>query len=100
MTDTSLFSFALGIWGTTGIIVLIALTSTLLYYYRDSRMGNFRWHIRNMRLKQLSALACMFFFAMAASYAVIRDAWAILYVIFAFKTGTWWIRCAISQRAQ
>ena len=100
MNDTFVFSLALGILGTVGIIVLIMLTSMLLYYYRDSRMGNFRWHLRNVRLKQLSALSCMFFFAMAASYAVIHEAWAILYIIFAFKTGTWWLRCAMSQRTQ
>ena len=99
MTNTSVFSLVLGILGTVGIIVFIILTSMILYYYRDSWMGNFRWHIRNIRLKQLSALSCMFFFAMAASYGVIHEAWAILYVIFAFKTGTWWLRCAMSQRA-
>ncbi len=99
MTDTSIFSLTLGVLGTIGIVALLTLTSIILYYYRGSRMGSFRWHLRNVRLKQLSALSCMFFFAMAASYGVIHEAWAILYVIFAFKTGTWWLRCAVSQRA-
>ncbi len=99
MTDTSIFSLALGILGTVGIIVLLTLTGMILYFYRGSRMGSFRWHLRNARLKQLSALSCMFFFAMAASYTVIHEAWAILYIIFAFKTGTWWLRYAVSQRA-
>ncbi len=100
MTDTSIFSLALGVLGTVGIIALLTLTGIILYFYRGSRMGSFRWHLRNTRLKQLSALSCMFFFAMAASYGVIHEAWAILYIIFAFKTGTWWLRCAVSQRAQ
>lgn len=98
MTDTSIFSLILGILGPIGIIALLALTGMILYFYRGSRMGSFRWHARNVRLKHLAALACMFFFAMAASYGVIHEAWAILYVIFAFKTGTWWLRCAVSQR--
>lgn len=99
MTDTSIFSLALGVLGAVGIVVLLTLTSMIFYFYRGSRMGSFRWHLRNLRLKQLSALSCMFFIAMTASYAVIHDAWAILYVIFAFKTGTWWLRYAVSQRA-
>ena len=99
MTDTSIFSLALGVLGAVGIVVLLTLTAIILYSYRGIRMGSFRWHLRNLRLKQLAALSCMFFFAMAASYAVIHDAWAILYVILAFKTGTWWLRYAVSQRA-
>jgi len=98
MTDTSIFSLVLGILGIIGIIALLTLTSMILYFYRSSRMGSFRWHLRNVRLKQLSALACMFFFAMAASYGLIHEAWAVLYIIFAFKTGTWWLRCVVSQR--
>ncbi len=99
MTDTSIFSIILGVVGIAGIVALLTLTGITLYTYRGSRIGSFRWHLRNVRLKQLSALACMFFLAMAASYGVIRDAWTILYVIFAFNTGTWWFRFAISQRA-
>ena len=99
MTDTSIFSLALGVLGAVGIVVLLTLAGIILYLYHGSRMGSFRWHLRNVRLKQLSALACMFFIAMTASYAVIHDAWAILYIIFAFKTGTWWLRYAVSQRA-
>jgi len=99
MIDTSIFSLILGILGGGGIITLLTLAGMTLYYYRDSRLGSFRWHIRNVRLKQLSALACMFFLAMAASYGVLHDVWAILYIIFAFKTGTWWLRCAMIQRA-
>lgn len=98
MADTSIFSLVLGILGAVGITVLLTLTGMILYFYRDSRMGNFRWHLRNVRLKQLSALSCMFFFAMAASYGVLHEVWAVLYLIFAFKTGTWWLRCAVSQR--
>ena len=85
MTDTSIFSLALGVLGSVGIVVLLTLTGMILYSYRGIRMGSFRWHLRNVRLKQLSALSCMFFFAMTASYAVIHDAWAILYIIFRFQ---------------
>ena len=99
MVDTSIFSLTLGIMGVTGIVTLLTFTAITIYLYRGSRMGSFRWHLRNIRLKQLSALACLFFLAMAASYGVIRDAWTILYIIFAFNTGTWWFRFAISQRA-
>ncbi|GAC1650625.1 MAG: hypothetical protein NVS4B12_20590 [Ktedonobacteraceae bacterium] len=98
MTDTSIFSLVLGVLGPIGIMALLAFTCMILYFYRGGRMGSFRWHLRNLRLKQLSAVACMFFFAMAASYGIIHEAWAVLYVIFAFKTGTWWLRCAVSQR--
>ncbi len=98
MEDTSIFSLILGILGAVGIITLLTLASMVFYFYRSSRMGSFRWHLRNMRLKQLSALACMFFLAMTASYGIIHDAWALLYIIFAFKSGTWWLRCAVSQR--
>ncbi|GAC1389103.1 MAG: hypothetical protein NVS4B11_15840 [Ktedonobacteraceae bacterium] len=98
MANTAIFSFVLGILGAVGIIVLLTLTGIMLYFYSGSRMGSFRWHARNVRLKQLSALACMFFLAMAASYGVIHEAWTLLYIIFAFKTGTWWLRCAVSQR--
>ncbi|GAC1430558.1 MAG: hypothetical protein PVS3B3_10660 [Ktedonobacteraceae bacterium] len=99
MADTSIFSLALGVLGAVGMVALLTLTTMIFYFYRGSRMGSFRWHLRNVRLKQLSALSCMFFFAMAASYGVIHEAWAILYIIFAFKTGTWWLRCAVNARA-
>ncbi len=99
MIDTSIFSLILGILGAIGIVTLLTLTGMTFYCYRGNRMGSFRWHSRNVRLKQLSALACLFFLAMAASYGVLHDVWAILYIIFAFKTGTWWLRCAMSQRA-
>jgi hypothetical protein len=36
---------------------------------------------------------------MAASYGLLLEAWAWLYLIAAVKTGTWWFRCAISRRA-
>jgi hypothetical protein len=85
------------ILGITGTLVLLIATSFVMWLYRGSRIGSFPWHMRNWRLKQLAALACLFFLAMAASYAVLQDAWAWLYVIGACKAGTWWLRRAISQ---
>ncbi len=98
MIDTFVFLFVLGVLGLVGILTLLTLTGMVLYTYRECRVGSFRWHLRNIRLKQLSALACMFFIAMTASYGVLHEAWAILYIILAFKTGTWWARYAVSQR--
>jgi positive regulator of sigma E activity len=62
-------------------------------------MGSFRWHLKNARLKDLSALATLFCFAMAASYAVLQESWSILYVILAVKVGTWWLRFVMSERS-
>jgi len=90
----SLYLNALGITGTT---VLLIATGFVTWYYRGSRIGSFRWRWRNWRLKQLSALACLFFLAMAASFGVLNEAWAWLYIIGAFRAGTWWLRRAISQ---
>jgi hypothetical protein len=92
----SLFLINLGIVGTATLIIL---TGTTIWNYRGSPMRSFRWHMRNIRLKQLSAVACLFFLAMSASYALLQDIWGIVYLIAALKTGTWWLRMAISQRA-
>lgn len=85
--------------GITGVLTFLALTAFVLWYYRDSQAGSFRWHWRNARLKQLAALASLFFLAMAASYAVLQQAWGFIYLIVAVKTGTWWLRLLLSQRA-
>lgn len=98
MLNTTIFLLVLGVLGVVGIVALLTLMGITFYSYRGSRMGSFRWHLRNMHLKQLSAIACMFFMAMAASYGVIHKSWALLYIILAFKTGTWWARYAVSQR--
>jgi hypothetical protein len=34
---------------------------------------------------------------LAASFGVLNEAWAWLYIIGAFRAGTWWLRRAISQ---
>ncbi len=86
----------LGIFGTA---VLLLATALVTWYYRDSRIQSYNWHLRNWRLKQLSAIACLFFLAMAASYWVIQEAWGWIYLLVAFKTGTWWFRRAINRRA-
>ena len=97
--STYVLSLSLVIIATVGISILLALTGTVLWYFRGSSTGSFRWHVRNHYLKQLAALASMFCMAMAASYGLLFEPWAWLYLIVAFKAGTWWLRLAIAQRA-
>ena len=97
--NTHLLSLSLGIIGTTGILVFLLLTSMIFWYFRGSSTGSFRSHIRNLYLKQIAALASLFCIAMAASYGLLSEAWAWLYLIAAFKIGTWWLRLVIAQRA-
>jgi hypothetical protein len=92
------FSLCLGGFGIVGTLTLLSLTGVVMWYYRDSRAQSFRWHWRNIRLKQLSAIACMFFTAMAASYGILQEAWGFIYLIAAFKTATWWLRFVMSRR--
>ncbi|MFL5665490.1 MAG: hypothetical protein ACJ8BW_29715 [Ktedonobacteraceae bacterium] len=96
---TQILSLCLGILGITGTLSLVAIAFILLWYYRGTRFWSFRWHYRNWRLRQLSAIACFFFLAMAASYGVLGQVWAWIYLIAAFKAGSWWLRCVISRRA-
>lgn len=88
-----LSSYLLGL-GIAGTITLLVAMVLVMRHYRDSRIQSFNWNMRNWRLKQLSAVACLFFLAMAASYWVIQDAWGWIYLLVAFKTGTWWFRRA------
>ena len=90
----SLYLTGLGILGTAALLIA---TGTVMWLYRDSRISSFQWHLRNWRLKQLSALACLFFLAMAASYWVIGEPLGWVYFLVACKTGTWWFRRAISR---
>jgi hypothetical protein len=85
--------------GIGGTVALLVATGLVMWQYRESRVQSFNWHLRNWRLKQISAIACLFFVAMAASAWVIQDAWGWVYLIVALKTVTWWVRRAISQRA-
>ena len=94
-----ILSSCLGILGTVGTVTLLIITGVVIWRYRDSPLRSFRRRWRNARLKQLSALACLFFLAMTASYGVIRDVWAFIYLIAAIKSGTWWLRLALSQRS-
>jgi hypothetical protein len=95
--NTQLLSFYLIGLGITGIIALLVATGLVTWHYRDSHIQSYKWRLRNWRLKQLSAVACLFFLAMAASYWVIQDAWGWIYLLVAFKTGTWWFRRATSR---
>ena len=92
--NLSLYLFGLGILGTTALLIA---TGTVMWLYRDSRMSSFQWYLRNWHLKQLSALACLFFLAMAASYWVIEEPLGWIYLLVACKTGTWWFRRTISR---
>ncbi len=84
----------LGIAGTTALLVATAL---ILWHFRGSRIQSFNWRLRGWRLKQLSAIACLFFLAMAASYWIIQEPWGWFYLILAFKTGSWWLRIAVNR---
>ena len=90
----SLFLLGLGISGT---ITLVVAAGLVMRRYSDSPIQSFNWRLRNWRLKQLSAVACLFFLAMAASYWVIQDAWGWIFLLGAFKTGTSWFRRATSR---
>jgi hypothetical protein len=97
--DSSFLSLCLGILGICGTLILVTIAAIVMWQCRGSRLWSFRWQWRNWRLMQLSAIACLFFLAMSASYAVLGEVWAWFCLIAAFKTGTWWLRCAISRRA-
>ena len=94
----TIFSFCLDTLGPVGIVTLLIITGVVMWRYRNSPLRSFRRRWRNARLKQLVAVACLFFLAMTASYGVLRNAWAFIYLIAAFKTGQWWFRLALSQR--
>lgn len=85
-------SILLGVLGLIGIVTFLMATGMVMWQYRNARMQSFGWRLRNWRLKQLSAVACLFFLAMAASYAILKEAWGWLYLVGAFKTGSWWLR--------
>lgn len=96
--STSILSPYLDGFGIAGTLTLLIITGLVLWQYRGSRAQSFRWRLRNWRLKQLSAIASLFFLAMAASYWVLQEPWGWLYLIGAVKTCTWWIRRALSPR--
>jgi hypothetical protein len=91
-----LSSYLLGL-GISGTVTLVVATAMVMRRYGNSPIQSYNWRLRNWRLKQLSAVACLFFLAMAASYWVIQDAWGWIYLLVAFKTGTWWLRRATSR---
>jgi hypothetical protein len=93
------FSLFLAILGVAGIAFLLIRLGMILRQHQRCPTGSFRWQMRNHYLKQISALASLFFLAMAASYAVLFQAWALLYLVVAFKTVSWWLRLAMTQRA-
>ena len=95
----SVLSTSLAILGLVGTATLITVAGRVVWFYRGSRQWSFRWHVRNWRMMRLSAIASLFFLAMAASYGVLGDVWAWIYFLAALKTGTWWLRCVINRRA-
>ena len=97
--DMHILSYCLAGLGPLGIIAFALSTVLVNWRYSGSRIGSFRWYARNWRLEQISALACFFSLAMAASYGLLLEPWGWLYLIAAVKTGTWWFRWAISRRA-
>jgi hypothetical protein len=97
--NTHILSLFLGGLGIMGTAALVSIAGIVMWQYRGARVGSFRWHWRNWRLMQLSAVACLFFLAMAASYGVLGDVWTWIYLIAAFKSASWWVRYALSRRA-
>ena len=83
--------------GISGTVTFVVATGLVIRHYGNSPIQSYKWRIRNWRLKQLSAIACLFFLAMAASYWVIQDAWGWIYLLVSFKTGMWWLRRATSR---
>jgi predicted small integral membrane protein len=98
--DIAILSLCLGILGAIGTVALLGITGVVMWRYRNSPLRSFRRRWRNARLKQLSALACLFFLAMTASYGVLRDAWAFVYLIAAFKTATSYLRFLLGERSR
>jgi cytochrome b subunit of formate dehydrogenase len=97
--DIAILSLCLGILGAIGTVALLGITGVVMWRYRNSPLRSFRRRWRNARLKQLSALACLFFLAMTASYGVLRDVWAFVYLIAAFKSATVYLRNLLRERS-
>ncbi|HKV59423.1 MAG TPA: hypothetical protein VJO32_14115 [Ktedonobacteraceae bacterium] len=87
----------LGALGLLGTITLLTITGMVLWQYRVSPVNSFQWRMRNWRLKQITAVACLFFLAMSASYWVIQEPLGWIYLLVAAKCGTGWFRRAISR---
>jgi len=94
---TFILSLCLGGLGIIGTATLATSAAIVLWHYRYTRQWSFRWQRRNWCLTQISAIATFFFLAMTASYGVIGEPWTWLYLLFACKTGTWWLRFAVSR---
>src|ERR1051326_1797025 len=92
----ALFLSGLGIVGTAA---LASIGGIVMWQNRSARVWGLRRRWRRWRLMQLSAVACLFFLAMAASYGVLGDVWTWIYLIAAFKSASWWVRYALSRRA-
>jgi hypothetical protein len=97
--NMSILAMCLTLFGMLGLLLLSVISLHIFWLYRSCQMGTFRWHIRNHYLKQVAAIACLFCVAMAASYGILMEAWALLYLIIGVKIGTWWLRLTIDQRA-
>jgi len=93
-----ILSLYLNTLGPVGTVTLLIIMGVIMWRYRNSPLRSFHRHWRNVRLKQLSALACLFFLAMTASYGVLRNAWAFIYLIAAFKTGATVLRFKLRER--
>lgn len=95
--NTQLFSTYLLLLGISGLMILLVATNLVMRYYGTSSLQSYNWHLRNWRLKQLTAIACLFCLAMGASYWVIQDAWGWIYLLVAFNTGRWWFSYIIKR---
>lgn len=96
---TQVLSMLLIIFGITGTATLATSAGVVLWRYHDARRWDFRRRWRNWRLTQLSAIACLFFLAMTASYGLLGEAWTWVYLILTVQTASWWLVRVIAQRS-
>jgi hypothetical protein len=96
--NLQMLSISLAIAGPLGLLTSLIMAGVIANHYWGCRTGSLRWHARNLRLKQIAAIASLFCLAMAGSYGILQEAWAFIYILIACKTATWWFRIAISQR--
>lgn len=97
LTQTlSIILLVLGIAGTAGLAIYACF---VFWSYQGARPWDYRWRWRDWRLSRITGLASLFFLAMTASYSVLGQAWAWLYLILAVKTISWWLVRFVNRRS-
>jgi hypothetical protein len=91
------FILGLAILGILGLGSALIRCGLIFQHYQERT--SYQRALRNLHLKQLSALTTFFCLAMSASYGVVHNPWALVYLLLAGKIGTWWLRLVIIQHA-